>query len=336
MHLELSTWTHHLNQLLYSYFYFCKEEKKEVKFCLNKEVKHNGAILNVNELVVFFDYSDDSKFLALPENYNYYFKRSLKVIDKRDNVYPLNFNVPLTYKCHSLLFKLKKDFITYKPNKVEIIRAIDSFGLFTNSSHGMLDIRKYPRQIKDFGGNVIYHTRLWNPDNHLDEEEKERRQIQNEFRINACRIIKKNFKDVSVGLFSDDLSKKMAPDILLENSNSRKKDYLRKLKGFNIGLADDGLKDNPGWKIGEYTLYGMAVVTTPLNICLDEFKEGINYQKLSLRSSYEELPNKIENLLKDKNYLEVGKNNLVWSDYYLHPKNYIKRILSILACNKTN
>ena len=46
MHLELSTWTHHLNQLLYSYFYFCKEGKKEVKIRFNKEVKHNGAILN--------------------------------------------------------------------------------------------------------------------------------------------------------------------------------------------------------------------------------------------------------------------------------------------------
>lgn len=330
MHLELSTWTHHLNHLLYSYFYFCKEEKREVKILLNIEVKYNGAILYVNGLLVFFDYSDDSKFIAPPENYNYYFKRSLNVNDKKNNVYPLNFNVPLTYKCYSFLFRLKKDFITYKPNKIEIIRALDNFGLFTNSSHGVLDIRKYPKQINDFGGNVIYHTRLWNPDNHPDKEEKERRQIQNEFRINACRIIKKNFENVSVGLFTDDLSKKMAPDILLENSHSKKREYLKNLRKFNIGIADDGLKNNPGWKIGEYTLYGMAVVTTPINICLDQFNEGINYEKLSLRSSFDELPNKIENLLKDKKYLEVSINNQVWSDYYLHPKNYFKRIFSII------
>jgi hypothetical protein len=68
---------------------------------------------------------------------------------------------------------------------------------------------------------------------------------------------------------------------------------------YNIGIADDGLKDTPGWKIGEYLLYGKAIITTPLNISLDNFKESVNYELLSTRSSFLELPDKIESLLKD-------------------------------------
>ena len=196
-----------------------------------------------------------------------------------------------------------------------------------------MDIRRYPKKIIDFGGNVIFHTRLWNPNNHPDSEEKERRRLQNEFRINACRIIKKNFKNSSVGLFADDLSRELAPDILLDSRGYTKNKYLNTLGKYNIGVADDGLKDTPGWKIGEYLLFGKAIITTPLNIFLENFKENINYERLSSRSAYIELPEKIEYLLKERKYLEVGHNNLKWSDEYLHPKNYIKRILSIVGVN---
>ncbi|MFZ2432371.1 MAG: hypothetical protein WAW57_14630, partial [Lutibacter sp.] len=196
--------------------------------------------------------------------------------------------------------------------------------------HNAEDVRKLPKTIKDNNGSLIYYTRLWNPDNHYDIEEKERRKLQNEFRIEACRIIKKNFNNVFIGLYPDFFTYKVAPDILLDSKKTSKKEYFNRLNKCDIGIADDGLKDTPGWKIGEYLLFGKAVITTPLNISLENFQENINYEKLSTRSSYLELPDKIQNLLKDKKYLEVGHNNLKWSEEYLHPKNYIKRILSIV------
>lgn len=76
-------------------------------------------------------------------------------------------------------------------------------------------------------------------------------------------------------------------------------------------------------------LYGQAVVTTPINIAVENFNEHINYEKVSSRSAYLELPEKIEYLLKDKKYLEIAQNNLDWSNEYLHPKNYLKRILAL-------
>ncbi len=330
MQLAISTWTHHLNQLVYSYFYFCEKEKLKTNIVYDKDIVHNGAVLYIEGKDVFFDFSDDSKFLDDPKKFSYYFKRSLRLEDKQGNVYPLNFNVPMAYKCHSLLLNLKRDLLFDKWSRVEVIKAIDKFALFTKSSHGVLDIRRYPKEVVDYGGNVIFHTRLWNPDNHPDSDEKERRILQNEFRINACRIIKKNFSSSSVGLFSDDLSKKLAPDLLLDSKHSKKDSYLNMLNKHNIGIADDGLKDTPGWKIGEYLLFGKAVITTPLNISLDNFKEGVNYETLSTRSSYLEIPNKIESLLKNKKYLEVANANKEWSNHYIHPQNYIERIRSII------
>ncbi|WP_035667932.1 hypothetical protein [Flavobacterium sp. 83] len=330
MQLLFSTWTHHLNHLIYSYFYFCQKEKIKVVILRDPSVVSNGAILDINGEKIFFDYSDDSLFLDNPEKFSLYFKRSLRKVDENTNIRPLNFNVPLSYKSLSLLMKLKSDLLLDKWSRVEVLKAFDIYGLASKSSHCVLDIRRYPENVIDNGGKVLFHTRLWNPDNHPDTDEKERRRLQNEFRINACRIIKKNFSNSSVGLFADDFSRKLAPDVLLDPKESKKNNYLNTLLHYNIALADDGLKDTPGWKIGEYLLFGKAVITTPLNISLDNFKEGINYEVLSTRSSYIEIPDKIECLLKEKKYLEVGNANKEWSNYYIHPQNYIERILSIV------
>ena len=77
MRLEISTWTHHLNQLIYSYLYFCEKAKHPIKIIFNKNVKYNGAILYLDGLNIFFDYSDDTKFIDTPEKFNYYFNHHI-------------------------------------------------------------------------------------------------------------------------------------------------------------------------------------------------------------------------------------------------------------------
>jgi hypothetical protein len=330
MRLEISIWTSHLNQILYSYFYFCKKNKFEVDIRYNAEVAINGALLFLDNKKIFFDYSDDIEFIEKTDNYNFYFKRSLLKEDCKNNILPLNFNLTMSYKSHLFLWQLGKDILLNKSNKTEVVRAFDFFGLLTNSSHGVVDVRKYPKKIIDHGGNILFKTRLWNPDNHPDKEEKERRIIQNEFRINACRIIKKEYKNASVGLFGEELSNRLAPDLVLPTEKSNKKKYFKELSNYNIGIADDGLKNTPGWKIGEYLLFGKAVITTPLSISTSNFNEHINYEKLSSRSAFEEIPEKIEYLLKDKKYLEMGENNMEWSGRYLHPINYFQRIFDLI------
>ena len=329
MRLEIHHWSPHQNMIVFSYLYFCEENNIEVDIKINPKISWNGAILYFNNETLYFDYSDDTSFLDDPKKYDFYLKRSLNINDFNQNVYPLNLQVNYTYKSLKLLTRLDLKVLVNKANRIEIIRALDYFNTFTNSSHNAADIRKLPKRNKDNDGKIVFYTRLWNPDNHIDSDEKERRRLQNEFRIESCRIIKKNFKNASVGLFPDGLSSKLSPDILLDIKKTSLKEYFGIIRQCDIGIADDGLKDTPGWKIGEYLLFGKAVITTPLNISLDNFNEHVNFEKLSTRSSYMELPEKIDYLLKNKNYLEMGENNLNWSNEYLHPKNYIKRILSV-------
>ena len=328
MKLTITCLTPHHNMLIFSYLYYCEENNIKFEIHFDLKCPHNGGILEGNGQRIFLDYSDSPVFADQPQKYDYYFKRSLREIDQKENILPLNFQVNYSYKSLSFLKKLNYKVITNKYNRIEIIRALDYFNTFTNSSHNAMDIRKFPNEVIDHKGKILFYTRLWNPDNHPDHDEKERRKQQNEFRIEACRIIKKNFKNADVGLFPDTFSSSLAPDILLDVKKTSRKEYFRLLRGCNIGIADDGLKDTPGWKIGEYLLFGKAVVTTPLNVSIDNFHENINYQKVTTRNSFIELPDKIEFLLTNNKYLEIGKTNLNWSAQYLHPKNYIKRILA--------
>nr|WP_314897192.1 hypothetical protein [uncultured Flavobacterium sp.] len=330
MTLVIRYWNPHCNMLIFSYLYYCEINKLEFKINFDSTISPNGALIYYDNQTLFFDYSDNYLFIDLPTKYTYYFKRSLKQEDKKDNIYPLNFQVNYSYKAFVFLTKLSFKELIKMDNRIEIIRALDYFNLVTNSSHNAMDIRKFPKGIQDNGGKVLFHTRLWNPDNHQDSDEKERRILQNEFRIQACRVIKRNFKNASVGLFPDMLSAKMAPDLLLNLKMTSKKEYFNSLRHCDIGIADDGLKDSPGWKVGEYLLFGKAVITTPLNVSLDDFKEGENCQLLSTRSAYFEIPEKIQFLLKEKKYLDVGNANKEWSNHYIHPQNYVKRILSIV------
>lgn len=327
--LELPYWTSHHNMIIYSLLYYCDENGYDFDIVFNNKLAANGAILYLRNKTFFFDYSDNVFFIDEPTRYNYYFKRSVYLKHTSANVYPLNFQVNFSYKALKVLKRLSFNDLVNTKNRIEIIRCMDYLNMFTNLSHNAMDVRFFPKKVEDNNGKIIFQTRLWNPENSSDLEEKKRREIQNEFRIEACRIIKNNFNNVSVGIFPDNFSVKIAPDLLLDIKNTSKKEYFKSLAKADIGIADDGLKDTPGWKVGEYLLFGKAVITTPLSTTVENFIEHVNYEKLSTRNSYDELPKKIEYLLSQKRYLEVAQNNLEWSEIYLHPKNYIKRILSV-------
>ena len=73
--LELSVWTHHLTHLLYSCFYYSEKNNLDLEISYNNQVKHNGAVLIIDNKKLFFDYSDDTKFIENSNSYNFYFIR---------------------------------------------------------------------------------------------------------------------------------------------------------------------------------------------------------------------------------------------------------------------
>ncbi len=118
---------------------------------------------------------------------------------------------------------------------------------------------------------------------------------------------------------------------MLDLKQTQKENYLKELSKADICLANDGLKDTPGWKIGEYAMLNKAIISTPLKTVIEEFKEGVNYLSLETNADYESIPLLIHDLLKNKKYMQMKKNNQKWSSKYLHPESYIQNIINIMS-----
>lgn len=325
----INTYTSHLNQFLYSLVDYSNYSKQKVCLYYDKKVKNNCVRIEKDGKTYLLDYSDDYIFSDNPSLYDFYFKRSLQEKLFTGNCRPLNFQLNIATQPLKLFAILPKDVDFLKKSKVEIVRMLDFFSLMNMGHYAMMykDITKF-RDAKG-NGKIIFYTRLWDPDNNNNKEEKERRKIQNDFRIEACRIIKSNFKNSSVGIFDSKLAQEICPELIFTNKIVSKKEYFKQLSMSSICIADDGLKDTPGWKIGEYALFGKSIISTPINVVTEEFVENVNYLKLSSRKSFDEIPQKIEFLLTNDFYLKMSKNNIIWSEKFLNPTNYINRILEV-------
>ena len=75
MRLEIRHWSSHHNMILYSVFYYCKKYERKLSIVINEKIAYSGAILYYDSKRIFFDYSDDVKFIDSPNNYDFYFKR---------------------------------------------------------------------------------------------------------------------------------------------------------------------------------------------------------------------------------------------------------------------
>ena len=91
MKLTIPFLTPPLNMLIFSFFYYCEENKINFDIQFYPKVSVNGGILEVDGKTIFFDYADSPFFADESQKYTYYFNRSLREIDQKGNIYPLNF-----------------------------------------------------------------------------------------------------------------------------------------------------------------------------------------------------------------------------------------------------
>ncbi len=332
MILKINKWTAHHNQILYSLQYYADLNKINFQIEYDAHLPNPGMLFKVNNKTCFLDYSDEVKFLSDPIQYDYYFKRSLLPDLITDKIHPLNFQVNISYRPLKLIFKMPIQIFKSKKSIIEFARAIDYFGLITNDSHPSKDLKKFSNlSFKNQTGRIIFMTRLWDPARSKEPEEKERRIKQNFFRINACRIISKNFPNSITGIFPDTFAKEVAGDVLLDLKLTTKKNYLFELQRADIGIADDGLKDTPGWKIGEYIFMKKAIISTPIQTVVEEFDDGKNYISTDDRTNYKCLPDLISDLVKNKKYIELKRNNEAWFNKYMRPDKYIDNIINLTS-----
>lgn len=326
MIIEIPYWVKGYCQLLFSLLKYCEVNSVPLKVAQNKLLPAGGAILHFDNKRIFLDYADGSIFLNDPSKYDCYFKRSLNKNDYKGNVFPLNFQLNLTYKPYKLLTKIDKLVLFDNKSRQELLRSLDYFNL-GKESHVSKSINKLKNNgTKKDIGRVIFMTRLWNPEN-TNEEERGRRIDQNNFRIGACRIIKKEFPNSIVGIFPDKLSEKTAKDVLIDFEQTKRENYFKLLTKCDIGISDDGLKDTPGWKIGEYIFSNKAIISTPINTVVENFIENKNYLSTGSRNNFEILPDLIKKLLTGNTISEMQKNNKDWCNQYLEPSIYIENII---------
>lgn len=335
MIIEIPAWTSHHNQLLYSATYSLKNNYSKFRIVENPALHKHVAVIKRNDMTICCDYSDDAAMAHRTDSYDLYFKRSLRPGNHPSNVRPLNFQVNFSYRIPVLLSKFSPVFLTKRKNRKELLNALDAFAWCRPLAHSSMDLRSFTKESRGNGGRVIFLTRLWDPGTKSEQEERGRRLKQNDFRINAIRIIRKYFPNSITGLYPSRHAMDTAPDLLIDQRMSRKSEYFNALGKSDICIADDGLSDTPGWKIGEFTMFGKSIVTTPISCVVENFEAGTHYLATGDRSSWQELPDLIRALKSDRRYLEMGGLNHLWSEQHLYPGKYMQRILDARVSHST-
>ena len=275
-----------------------------------------------------FDIKEMEKYL---ENIDYFFKRSFSKEENmkfseniRKKIYPLSFNYDVSYFTNPMEYQDNLSF----PKKIrELLIKLSLF------SHGYRnDVKYYENKTKENDGTILFMCRLWNPDGGEVENKliREDREQINKTRIEIIRELKMKYPDKFIGGVSDDeTSRKLCPDIILDNTLTEKRKYLETMKKASICIASTGLHKSTGWKFAEYVIAGKAIVTEPLHYEVNgNFKKGINYLEYNNK---EECIKAVSKLINDEELRKnIEKANL---DYYLNhlrPDKQIEDALKII------
>ncbi|WP_029035397.1 glycosyltransferase [Salinimicrobium terrae] len=276
--------------------------------------------------VLIFDLADTS--VIREKFYNecdFYIKRMLlrKDFKERNKLIPYGLNYIVFYEnifMRNLIFN--KKYFKYGIRYHQKISEILNIKISIYTSH-LKNLQAQP--IENY--NLIFRTRLWNPDNNLNISKKKERKKMNQERIKINQLLTRKFGDsFQGGIEKDEYSTKESPDLLLSGEQYHKKNYLKLLKNSAIGIVSPGLEDSISWKFGEYVAHGLAVITTPVDDYLfrGEFREGENYL---VYSELSELVEKIESLHRNDSYLrKIQKNNVEYYKNWLEPSAKIRSI----------
>ena len=223
--------------------------------------------------VIIYDLLDGylgiDRMAGLLNSCDLYFKRSFSK-QKNDEfpsglkakMYPLGFNYHLTYRGCPLNDSLPK----------RIVKALlgkESMNSFTaDRFEGKAEkVQENPK--------ILFLTRLWDPSECSEEHKAERIKI-NADRISIIKALKERYGgNVTAGINDTPFSRSVAPELIMDDSFTKRKNYLKLLHKSDICIASTGLHGSIGWKTGEYVAAAKAIVSEPLVYTVTgDFKEG--------------------------------------------------------------
>ena len=265
-------------------------------------------------------YIGPSMIRDLLENCDFYFKRSFSESQNeqfgelKNKMLPLGFNYHLTYRGNPLNDGFVKRFI-------KLFLKRESFDPFTKKKF------ECEPKYKDKDIKILFLTRLWDPKECVHENYIEDRKKINEERIALIRALREKYKDsIVTGLNDSPLSRELAPELIVSNKYTKRKNYLKLMKESDICIASTGLHGSIGWKTAEYVAAGKAIVSEPLNYTVTgDFIPGENYLEYS---GIQECLDAVDSLASSPDRLYGMKlKNHEYYKRYLSPRELVKRSL---------
>jgi hypothetical protein len=175
---------------------------------------------------------------------------------------------------------------------------------------------------------AILCTRLWSPTGEPEEPPFEfdlARAELNEMRISVIELLRRELPDAFVGgLVPTAYAEATAPHLLL--GNSELKNYVRRVKGADIGISTRGLFNSNPFKLAEYLAASKAVVSeTVFHDVPGPFRANENYLSFS---APEEALDQVRRLISDPDLTyKLAVNNFAYFQEWVRPDRLALRTL---------
>lgn len=173
---------------------------------------------------------------------------------------------------------------------------------------------------------VLFLTRLWDPEEPAVRQHPE---LQAEWRqVNADRIellhrLQKAFPgQFTGGVSASDCARQLCPELIVPDSLTGKRAYLRRMQHTEICIASTGLHGSTGWKFAEYVVAGRAIVSEPLQYAIPGgFAEEKNYRTYTTPAQCVE---QVGRLLADPAAVQaMAQHNAAYYQQWLRPDQQV-------------
>lgn len=181
------------------------------------------------------------------------------------------------------------------------------------------------------GPGVFMSTRLWDPaasDVRTEDEAAERHRI-NDDRIACVRACRQEFGPRFTGGIQDTpfARRTASTALLLRSSESRKRQFLGKVRDHQVCVATSGLHGSNGWRMGEYVAAGRAVVSETPRFEVAGLRPNVDFKVFD---SPETLVTEVQALLDDPDLLQQSMfRTSRHYDEFLRPDALVRRSLQI-------
>jgi len=174
---------------------------------------------------------------------------------------------------------------------------------------------------------VLFLTALSNPSVVPAGRHRDERLKNNELRIDAVRHVRKTFGlHCTAGLSDNEVSRKVAPDLVMPSSNTNRESFSKLVKEHNICVTTSGLHGSIGFRFAEYVMASRAIISQPLVYApAGNLTEGVNF--LGFRTP-PELCERAEQLMSNRLQMEeMMRRNYQYSLAYIHPEQHALQTL---------